>query len=230
MNLGGTVFFADLISRTLNCGAPNQAFVFCVVKFSKMIFPKATWLSGLLLGTWLAFIASSAVKSTPNLLVYRTVQPRTVMDFHFVTIKIVNGELRWEVTGEKAQGKYVVEALINSAWISEQVLPAKGSPSGSYSLKLRQAGAGNTYRIKFMAPQWKEEVSDEIVLLAGEITFYPTSVTDNLNFSQLIKYEITTPAGKVLLKGSSKMVDCRQLPAGLYHLSFNDRKEKFLKK
>ncbi len=195
-----------------------------------MIFPKATWLIGLLLSTWLALVASSAVKSSPNLWVGPVFQPKTGVDFHFVTIKIINGELRWEATGEKAQGKYVVEALVNGTWISEQVLPAKGSPSSSYSLKLRQGDTRHKYRVRFVAPQWVDRVSEEVVLLAGEITFYPLNVTDNLNFSQLLKYEITTPAGKIVLKGSGKTVDCRQLPSGLYYLSFNDRKEKFLKK
>jgi hypothetical protein len=157
--------------------------------------------------------------------------PRSAVwvDFRFVSVEIVNGELRWKVADEAAESVYYIELLVNDAWITEQVVPAKTELAGSYVLRLKQGGAGR-YRVKFMAPDRKPQVSIEVELAADEVTYYPVTVADYLHFSHSVKYEVATSAGRLVLKGNGTSVDCRQLAPGLYYLSFNNRKETFLKK
>jgi hypothetical protein len=151
------------------------------------------------------------------------------VDFQFLSVEIVNGELRWKVADEVAEGVYYIELLVNDAWTTEQVMPAKTELSGSYVLRLRQGGAGR-YRVKFTAPDRKAQVSPEVELAPDEVTYYPVTVADYLHFSHPVKYEVATSAGRLVLKGSGTSVDCRQLAPGLYYLSFHNRKETFLKK
>lgn len=160
-----------------------------------------------------------------------TQKPRSAgrVDFRFVSVEIVNGELRWKVADEAAEGVYYIEMLVNDAWTTEQVVPAKAELAGSYVMRLRQGGAGR-YRVKFLAPDRKAQVSPEVELAADEVTYYPVTVADYLHFSHSVKYEVATSAGRLVLKGSGTSVDCRQLAPGLYYLSFNNRKETFLKK
>jgi hypothetical protein len=197
---------------------------------------KIAFLSGLMFFLLLFMSSSNQTMATPWAVLANDLSTPHPTDtgFRFVMVEIINGELRWEVDGEVAQGQYRIETLLNNNWTTAQVVPANSLSRGSYAFRLSLVGSlANIpikYRVAFTAPQSKELISPEVELLVGEITFYPVNVTDNLHFSQSIRYQIVTPAGQTMLKGSGTSVDCRQLAPGLYYLMFDSRKERFVKK
>ena len=61
-------------------------------------------------------------------------------------------------------------------------------------------------------------------------TFFPTRVDDQITLSRDAVYEVYSHAGKRMLQGKGKLVDCNALKTGSYHLSIDGVVHPFFKK
>jgi len=61
-------------------------------------------------------------------------------------------------------------------------------------------------------------------------TFFPTRVDDQITLSRDALYEIYSHAGKRMLQGKGKVIDCNTLKTGSYHLSIEGKIYAFFKK
>lgn len=62
------------------------------------------------------------------------------------------------------------------------------------------------------------------------VTFFPTRVDDQITLSRETVYEVYTHAGKKIIQGKGKLVDCKNLKTGSYHLSIEGKVHAFFKK
>lgn len=62
------------------------------------------------------------------------------------------------------------------------------------------------------------------------VTFFPTRVDDQITLSREASFEVYTHAGKRLIQGKGKVIDCNILKTGSYHLSIEGKIHAFFKK
>jgi hypothetical protein len=61
-------------------------------------------------------------------------------------------------------------------------------------------------------------------------TFYPTRVDNQITISREVIYEVYSHAGRKMLQGKGKQIDCSTLKTGSYHLSLEGKVHSFFKK
>jgi hypothetical protein len=154
-------------------------------------------------------------------------------EFQFTSIDATDTKLVWTTKGEKRFGQYFLEAFKNNAWKVEKVLNCKAQAGNNiYEINASHSSGVNKYRIKYLEISGKSVYSPERVYEsdAEQVTFYPKSVTQNITFSKIVKYEVLDVYYNIVMRGNGAMADCTGLKGGTYYLVFDNRTEKFLKK
>lgn len=158
---------------------------------------------------------------------------RSKTDFQFTGVNLNNDNITWATKGEKKFGKYFVMKYEHNSWIMEQVLDAKGvGAEADYSFPTRHHTGLNRYKIQYLDVNGKIYYSDvvEFTSTSEKVTFYPKRVSKSINFSKEVKYEILDAYGKVVKRGFGIEVDCSDLSAGAYYISYDNVTDQFLKK
>jgi hypothetical protein len=168
---------------------------------------------------------------TPKVMNLNAIKARE--EFQFTSADPTDSKVIWTTKGEKKFGQYFVETFRNNVWVVEKVMNCKAQAGNNiYEANVLHNSGTNKYRIKYLEISGKSAYSKEIVYVSEEeqVSFYPKSVTANITFSKVVRYEVLDVYYNVVMRGSGAIVDCTGLKTGTYYLVFDNRTEKFLKK
>ena len=114
----------------------------------------------------------------------------------------------------KAKFEIINESGVTTLKGKGEEVDITGLAQGSYTIKV------NDKPLKFQ----------KIGIDGALATFYPTRVDDQITLSRDVVYEIYSHAGRRMLHGKGKLVDCSNLKTGSYHLSLEGKIHDFFKK
>ena len=158
---------------------------------------------------------------------------RSKSKFHFLSINANENEINWMTTGEYSNGIFYVEKYSGNEWLEDKTVYGRGNiDNNQYSISPNYFAGENKIRIKYTTEHGNIFYSKVFEHYSAQdpISFYPVSVSDKIFLSRKTAYQVLDPAGNLVAKGNSEVIDCSKLKTGLYYLSIENRQEKFFKK
>jgi hypothetical protein len=153
--------------------------------------------------------------------------------FNFTQIDVNDVHLVWETKGEKRYGKYFILRLVNDQWIREKAVDSKALSSlNTYEVEILHKTGQNFYKITYLDPTGKSFESEglEHISRTESVDFYPKRVSDVVNFTRPVAFQILDQYGKLILEGTGGKVDVSNLERGVYYLHYDNKTDTFLKK
>lgn len=165
----------------------------------------------------------------------KVVNPQVIQTpetFQFLSSVVDNNSISWTTLGE-SPGSYIVEHTdsIHSWYAIDSVNTKNALTTNLYAIPAPHTKGENIYRIRYKSPE-KQVYSVEMFFTSTDtpITFSPSIATSTITLSDSTSYEITDFWGKLIKKGSGIEINVLDLKPGQYYLSFQNRKQKFVKK
>lgn len=154
--------------------------------------------------------------------------------FRFSKFEVTDSKIEWIAENDQPTGIYFLEQFSNNNWVIIKEIKAKPNTGKmNYELPAMHHSGSNQYKVKYQergSNAFYTNVS-EYVSDRAPVTFYPKRVTDKINFSAEVEYEILDAYGVTVRRGKGVEVLCNDLQAGgVYYINFDNKTEKFLKK
>ena len=158
--------------------------------------------------------------------------------FQFLNVVVTNNSIDILAKGEARFGSYIVEKQyedenVQTYWEEVYTFQAKGNVElNRYSVPTFHEILDNTYRIIYKPLENEPVISEPVVytVTSNPISFYPTSVTTKITFSEPTEYEIFDMNGRSIKQGRGDEVFLQELKPGEYFVKFQNRYERFVKK
>lgn len=146
--------------------------------------------------------------------------------YKFLSVTLSDSALSWTTEGERSQGTYTIEKLLDNFWVVQDEVEAMGTfESAKYSFEPELAEGGNKYRIKYeFGNGWylySEEVDYDFY--PEPVSFSPYDVKDRITLSRFTPYEIYNQDSEMILSGTGLEIDVRSLIPGEYVIFFNGK-------
>ncbi|UKN00436.1 T9SS type A sorting domain-containing protein [Paracrocinitomix mangrovi] len=148
-----------------------------------------------------------------------------------------DGTLSWETTGESGELPYYIEQYKWNKWVVVGEINGSGNSTLSeYVFKLLPHSGKNMVRLSQIDNTGKKHVSKSVTFEAdipepalvyedgNEIYF------KNDGLATETKYEIYDAYGNIVKKGKNSVIDCSNLKKGVYHVNFDNKHEKIIRK
>lgn len=165
----------------------------------------------------------------------RIVNPEVIIfqqKFELFSLSIGTAYLRWQARGELVGGYFTVQRLVYGDWQNlKRVEATAGRDIHHYQHKPEHAPGLNEYRVCYQDKLLSEQCSEvqRYEYSAPPVTFSPTRVTDKMQLSRAVFFEILDEYGNQILKGESKTIPLRRLPTGTYYIVLEGEKHQFYK-
>lgn len=148
-----------------------------------------------------------------------------------------DGTLSWTTTGESGSLTYQIEQYKWNKWVAVGETNGIGNEKpNEYLFNVSPHSGENKLRVTQTDNTGKKKVSKEVVFVADGVA-EPTMVSKGktIEFQSngqkvVTKYEIFDAYGNIVKKGMNSVVDCSNLKDGVYHVNFDNKHEKYLKK
>jgi hypothetical protein len=145
---------------------------------------------------------------------------------------------KWTTKGETGKLPYIIEQFRWNKWVKVGEVEGNGTPAeNSYSFKITPHSGKNQFRVKQVDYTGQPKLSKTVEFLSKvpDVTFSPTKVTKEINFSSgnapaETMFEIYDQYGNIVKRGFAKNVDVSNLPKGAYYLNYDNKMGEFIKK
>lgn len=173
----------------------------------------------------------------PKLLNPEVLLPKSTFILEEITCK-VDGTLTWTTTGESGSLTYQIEQYKWNKWVVVGETNGIGNENpNKYLFNVSPHSGENKIRVTQTDITGKKRVSKEVIFTAGTVE-EPEMKTQQgkiiefvVNGTKVVtKYEIFDAYGNIVKKGMNSVVDCSNLKDGIYHVNFDNKNEKFIKK
>ena len=149
-----------------------------------------------------------------------------------------DGTLTWTTTGESGSLAYQIEQYKWNKWVVVGETNGIGNEKpNEYLFNVSPHSGENKLRVTQTDNTGKKRVSKEVTFVAGEVLEPNMSMTGKtVEFATaegkkvVTKYEIFDAYGNIVKKGMNSVVDCSNLKDGIYHVNYDNKHEKFIKK
>jgi hypothetical protein len=174
---------------------------------------------------------------TPKIINKHDIEAKT-NHFAFLKFTVNENQIHWETKGEEAVGKFTVEQEMYGEWKSIKNVKASGtSAANTYYCEAHNLAGVNKYRIKYRSSGGTSYTSEIFSYQSTKpsVIFYPKRVVDFITFdtddNREIEYSILDEKGNLLFEGKGILVDCRNLPEGVFYtIRYENKQENFYKK
>lgn len=147
-----------------------------------------------------------------------------------------DGVLTWTTTGESGKLPYQIEQYKWNKWVVIGEVDGNGaSGTNHYTFNVSPHSGENKIRVSQTDNTGKKRISKEVVF-SCESCPEPTMeksddgiVFQNEGKPVTTKYEIYDAYGNIIKKGMSSEVICAKLKAGIYHVNYDNKYEKYIK-
>jgi hypothetical protein len=149
-----------------------------------------------------------------------------------------NGLLEWKTTGESGSLAYQIEQYKWSKWVVIGETNGIGNTNpNEYLFNVSPHSGENKVRVTQTDITGKKRVSKEVIFTCNSVPA-PEMKNDRGETIEFIangkrvetKYEIFDAFGNIVKKGMNSVVNCSNLKDGIYHVNFDNKHEKFIKK
>lgn len=149
-----------------------------------------------------------------------------------------DGTLEWTTTGESGSLAYQIEQYKWNKWVVVGETNGIGNENpNKYLFNVSPHSGENKLRVTQTDNTGKKRVSKEVVFDADGV---PEPVMQDQKGKSIefvadgqkvvTKYEVFDAYGNIVKKGMNSMVDCSNLKDGIYHVNYDNKHEKFIKK
>lgn len=173
----------------------------------------------------------------PKLLNPEVLLPKSTFVLDEISCK-PDGTLTWVTTGESGALTYQIEQYKWNKWVVVGETNGIGNENpNEYLFNLSPHSGENKVRVSQTDNTGKKRVSKEVIF-ESENVLEPEmkdvngeSISFVSNGTEVItKYEIFDAYGNIVKKGMNSSVNCSNLKKGLYHVNYDNKHEKFIKK
>lgn len=149
-----------------------------------------------------------------------------------------DGLLEWKTTGESGSLAYQIEQYKWNKWVVIGETNGIGNEKpNEYMFNVSPHSGENKVRVTQVDITGKKRVSEEVTFVPTDIV-EPTlkdnkgSVIEFVADGQKVstKYEVFDAYGNIVKKGLNSVVNCDNLKDGVYHVNYDNKHEKFIKK
>ena len=149
-----------------------------------------------------------------------------------------DGTLSWITTGESGALTYQVEQYKWNKWVVVGETNGIGNANpNDYLFNLSPHSGENKVRVSQTDNTGKKRVSKEVVFESVNVPEPEMKDIDGQSIKFVAagkevstKYEIFDAYGNIVKKGMNSSVNCTNLKKGLYHVNYDNKHEKFIKK
>lgn len=149
-----------------------------------------------------------------------------------------DGTLEWITTGESGSLAYQVEQYKWNKWVVVGETNGIGNADpNKYLFNVSPHSGENKIRVTQTDNTGKKRVSNEVIFVAESLQepVMKTQKGRSIEFEadgqkMITKYEIFDAYGNIVKKGMNSIVDCSNLKDGIYHVNYDNKHEKFIKK
>lgn len=149
-----------------------------------------------------------------------------------------DGTLEWTTTGESGSLAYQIEQYKWNKWVVVGETNGIGNENpNKYLFNISPHSGENKLRVTQTDNTGKKRVSKEVTFTAKDVA-EPEMSTKKGKVIEFVangekvetKYEIFDAYGNIVKKGMNSVVDCSNLKDGIYHVNYDNKHEKFIKK
>lgn len=169
---------------------------------------------------------------SPKILNPGALEPSPTFDIKKININ-GQGLLIWESTGEMGKLPYTVQQFKWNKWVNVGEVMGNGtSTKNTYSFQASLVSGQNRFRVvqKSYEGDLRKSPECEVNNPITPITFSYNKKTKTINFSASTSYELYNSFGQIIKRGVGSTVDASTFDKGEYHISYDNKTEKFLKK
>jgi hypothetical protein len=149
-----------------------------------------------------------------------------------------DGTLSWVTTGESGALTYQIEQYKWNKWVVIGEANGIGNEKpNEYLFNLSPHSGENKVRVAQTDNTGKKRVSQEVSFIAANLAepqmedVGGQSIKFVANGKEVVtKYEIFDAYGNIVKKGMNSTVNCSNLKKGLYHVNYDNKHDKFIKK
>ena len=173
----------------------------------------------------------------PTVLNPEVLKPKST--FEVLNIGVDNNlTFKWTTKGETGKLPYIIEQFRWNKWVKVGEVEGNGTAAeNSYSFKITPHSGKNQFRVKQIDYTGQPKLSKTVDYASKvpDVTFSPTKVTKEINFSSgntpvETMFEIYDQFGNIVKRGFAKNVDVSNLPKGAYYLNYDNKMGEFIKK
>lgn len=165
----------------------------------------------------------------PNI-IQEMVHPKSAFDVKNISIDST-GLLKWTTKNEEYKLTYQIQHYVWNKWIIVGEVLGKGNfNSNSYEFQVSLHSGENKVRVmqNFPSHRYSPVVTVNNKNEKPELFHY--TVTDELEFSREVRYEIWDSYGNLLKTGVAQKVDVSDMKKGAYFLNFDNDESQFIKR
>ncbi|MBD3636978.1 MAG: hypothetical protein HUJ25_06495 [Crocinitomicaceae bacterium] len=149
-----------------------------------------------------------------------------------------DGTLSWKTTGESGSLNYQIEQYKWNKWVVVGETNGIGNAKpNEYLFNVSPHSGENKLRVTQTDNTGNKRVSKEVTFVAKDIP-EPQMVAQKGKIIEFVsngekvitKYEVFDAYGNIVKKGMNHTVDCSNLKDGVYHVNYDNKHEKFIKK
>lgn len=147
------------------------------------------------------------------------------------------GVLEWSTTGESGKLPYQIEQYKWNKWVVIGEVQGNGANGeNNYLFNVSPHSGENKIRVTQTDNSGKKRISKEVVFFCDACPEPKLEKSDdkilfNTNGKPVkTKYEIYDAYGNIVKKGMSSEVICSKLKAGIYHVNYDNKYEKYIKR
>ncbi|MFT4601979.1 MAG: hypothetical protein ACI857_002165 [Arenicella sp.] len=149
-----------------------------------------------------------------------------------------DGTLSWTTSDESGALTYQIEQYKWNKWVTVGETNGVGNANpNDYLFNLSPHSGENRVRVTQTDNSGKKRVSSEVAFVSDAVSEpeMKTSSGDKVEFvvngAQVVtKYEIFDAYGNIVKKGMNSIVNCSNLKKGIYHVNYDNKHSKFIKK
>lgn len=153
--------------------------------------------------------------------------------FKFEQVNIDMNAISWATKAETPKGQFLVEQEQYGQWEPIDTVQGKGDLFyNQYSVSAPHYPGENRYRLTYYPEGGNPINTDDLSYYSEKspVEYKYDEKHQQIFFSEDVDYKIENASQQVVMKGSkSILINIQQLPAGIYYLLFNNRKEEILK-
>ncbi len=150
--------------------------------------------------------------------------------------------LVWKTKNEQGKFPFIVEQFRWNKWVKVGEVDGKGGPQleveakersaiNEYSVKITPHSGKNQFRVKQVDYTGQPNISKTVEVDGGNAISEcgPKKVDKEVTFTGETAYEVYDSHGNIVKKGFGKVIDCRNLPRGVYYLNYDNKMSEFIK-
>lgn len=192
----------------------------------------------LAIGTPIFIVIYHSDDCKPKILNPEAITPSSTFTTEEISVT-ADGTISWSTKNENGEIPFRIEQYRWNKWITVGEVNGKGTPElNEYSFQITPHSGKNKIRvvqidhtgIKNKSPEYEFESN------AKEVFLISTKIDKSINFvdkgktATPTRYELFDAYGNIVKKGYGNEVDCSTLKKGLYHLNFDAKTERIIKR